>query len=423
MGRRQGHKLPQMRRHPASGNARVRIHGKEHWLGRYGSPEARLKYDELIAAFIASGRTSVEAALPTPPPLPDTPLPAAGPGLTVGELALRWITWIEATRPSHRTTSLWHGAIAASRAIRPFAAMPADQFGSRALLQVQRLLVDTKITPRKKTAEGEPPAAPIRRSRRTINDTIGRIRQLFNWGVLNELVPDDRVKALAIVPPLTYRSSRARETAKRKPVRPSVVRATLPYLTLELADMVWFMRLTGCRPSEAARMRLVDIRDRHREVWRYTPRRHKTAHKGKQRHIPIGPKAIAIVEAHTAGREATDYVFTPQRSRRQRLDPATGKLMSWKPSPRVGRKFTKDAIRRAVARAIDKANAIAEKEGQPPLPYWTPYQLRYTRLREIRKAGGREAARAVAGHSQATMTDHYAPANWSRAAKTAKATG
>lgn len=420
MGRRKGHKLPQMRRHAPSGNARVRLAGKEYWLGQFGSPEARVRYDDLVAAYIASGRTSIEAAAkPAEPQAPATPAAS----LTVGELSLRWLNHIEETRPNYRRTSLWSGALAATRALRPFATMAVDDFGSKALLRVQRMLVEAKIEPKQKADPDGPPPKPIRRSRRSINDTIGRIRQLFNWGVLEELVPDDRVKALSIVPPLTYRSSKARETTKRRPVRPSIVRATLPHLTSELADMVWFMRLTGCRPSEVARMRLVDIRDRDKSVWRYTPRRHKTAHHGKQRHIPIGPKAQAIVEAHTVGREPTDYVFTPKRSRRQRVDKATGKLVSWKLSSRVGDKFTKDAIRRAVARAIDKANEIAEKEGRDPLPHWFPYQLRYTRLREIRRRGGREAARAVAGHSTATMTDHYAPPNWGKAAKAALKTG
>ena len=97
-------------------------------------------------------------------------------------------------------------------------------------------------------------------------------------------------------------------------------------------------------------------------------------------------------------------------------------LRQAKTSPLVGDWFTKDALRIAVRRAVPRANKEREKLGEAPLPYWTPYQLRYLRLREIRTAGGREAAQAIAGHSEATMTDHYAPANWSRAARAALAT-
>ena len=122
--------------------------------------------------------------------------------------------------------------------------------------------------------------------------------------------------------------------------------------------------------------------------------------------------------AHTAGRTDRDYVFTPQRSvpPRQVRDGVIP-IAPTKASPRVKPMFTKDSIARAVTRAIEKANKAREKNGEPPLPHWTPYQLRYTRLREIRKHGGREAAQATAGHSRATMTDHYAPANWGKVAR------
>ena len=403
MGRRRSDKLPEIRLHKPSGNARIFLNGREYWLGRFGSPEAKAQYDVLMAGYIASGRTSVEAVAS---PAAKRTAPAAPAGLTIGELALRWIEDIEATKPNYRSLSVYHGALAASRAIRPLAAMPVEAFGSRALLEVQRLLVDTPVVPPKRKTPAEDPPKPKRRSRRYINDTIGRVRQMFNWGVLHELVPDDRVKALEIVPALTCGSSRARETKPVAPVKASVVQATLPYLTSEVADMVWFIRLTGCRPSEARRMKLCRIRDRNRAVWRYVPKRHKNSHKKKQRHIAIGPQGQAIILAHTAGRYPTEYVFTPRRSVPRNKD---GTPSARKPSPRVGARFTKDVLARAIRRACIDA-------GIEP---WTPYQLRYLRLGECRRQGGREMARSVAGHSNATMTDHYAPPGWGRARKAA----
>ncbi len=433
MGRRPAGELPAMRLDSRTGHARVRINGKTHWLGPWGSPQTQDRFDTLMAAYIASGRRSVDAGLTVmgrtiatvqsvqPQTVPAAPAPRPAPpdatgGLTVGELARAWLADIEATRPDYRTTSLWHGAIAASRAIRPFAAMPVTAFGSRALVEVQKHLVGGMATSNGKERK------PL--SRRYINDIIGRVRQLFHWGVLNELVPDDRVKALEIVPTLAKGQTAARDNPARKPVKPSIVRATLPYLTQEVADLIWFMRLTGCRPSEARRMKMCRIRDQHKPVWRYVPKRHKTSHHGKQRHIAIGPQAQAIVLAHVAGRSDREYVFTPERSVPARK-PRDGvvSMIPRKPSPRVGKRFDRNAILRAVTRAIEKANKAREQEGLPLLPHWTPYQLRYTRLREIRKAGGREAAQAIAGHSRATMTDHYAPANWGKAAQAALRNG
>jgi hypothetical protein len=95
---------------------------------------------------------------------------------------------------------------------------------------VQRHLVGATVSVSKAKADGTP-ANVKRLSRRYINDIVGRVRQLFHWGVLHELVPDDRVKALEIVPALAKGQTVARDNPERKPVRPSVVRAALPYLT------------------------------------------------------------------------------------------------------------------------------------------------------------------------------------------------
>lgn len=294
MGRRPSGALPQMRRHKPTNTARITLGGKVHSLGRWGSPEARDRFDTLTAAWIASGRTSVDAGLAVTgrrPQVVEAAMPKATHdatgGLTVGELARAWLRDIEATRPNCRRTSLWHGALAASRAVRPFATMPAAAFGSRALVEVQRHLVNTKVPAPGGT---DKLSATKRLSRRYINDIVGRVRQMFHWGVLQELVPDDRVKALEIVPALAKGHTTARDNPERKPVRPSVVRATLPYMTAEVADLIWFIRLTGCRPSEAARMKPCRIRDRDKPVWRYVPKRHKTAHKGKQRHVAVGTR-------------------------------------------------------------------------------------------------------------------------------------
>ncbi len=68
------------------------------------------------------------------------------------------------------------------------------------------------------------------------------------------------------MPLLAKGQAAARDNPGRMPVRPSVVRATLPYMTRDVADLVWFIQMTGCRPSEAGRMRLCRIRDQHKFV-------------------------------------------------------------------------------------------------------------------------------------------------------------
>ncbi|MFM8537076.1 MAG: hypothetical protein ACKOES_03250, partial [Planctomycetaceae bacterium] len=149
-----------MRRHRPTNTARIVLNGKVHSLGRWASHEARMRYDTLIAAYVTSGRTSIEGAKPSAAHKPPTE-PAGGvravtapppgscqvrepvAGLTVGELAVRYLRHIEQTKPNYRRSSLWHGALAASRAVRSLAAMPASAFGSRALTQVQEQLIET----------------------------------------------------------------------------------------------------------------------------------------------------------------------------------------------------------------------------------------------------------------------------------------
>ena len=48
--------LPKYCRHKASGRAFVRIGGKMHYLGKYGSQASRREYDRIIAEFAANGR-------------------------------------------------------------------------------------------------------------------------------------------------------------------------------------------------------------------------------------------------------------------------------------------------------------------------------------------------------------------------------
>jgi hypothetical protein len=172
MGRRHADALPAIRHHSRSGNARVRIAGTERWLGPWGSAESRLRYDELIAAWIASGRKSVEAARPVTRPAPavvEVELPTSA-DVTVGELARAWIASIERERGgNYKRASDWNGAIAAARALRSVAAMPARDFGPRALQDVRRRLVDTPFLRKRRQPDGSETFDSIPRSRRYVS--------------------------------------------------------------------------------------------------------------------------------------------------------------------------------------------------------------------------------------------------------------
>jgi hypothetical protein len=67
--------------HKATGQAVVRIDGKDYYLGKHGSPESRAEYDRLIAEWLGNGRRL--APLTT------------GDGQTVAELVLSYWRWAE----------------------------------------------------------------------------------------------------------------------------------------------------------------------------------------------------------------------------------------------------------------------------------------------------------------------------------------
>src|SRR5687768_10532473 len=50
------HATPKYTLHKASGQARVTIQGKDHYLGRYGSKASKAEYDRLIGEWLSAGR-------------------------------------------------------------------------------------------------------------------------------------------------------------------------------------------------------------------------------------------------------------------------------------------------------------------------------------------------------------------------------
>jgi len=69
-------------------------------------------------------------------------------------------------------------------------------------------------------------------------------------------------------------------------------------------------------------MRGCDI-DRSGEVRLYRPHRHKTAHRGKDRIVTIGPKAQAVLKPFL-GLSLTVYLFSPAEAEADRLVPDPG---------------------------------------------------------------------------------------------------
>jgi integrase len=216
------------------------------------------------------------------------------------------------------------------------------------------------------------------------------------------------------------------------------VEATIPFLPTVVADMVRVQRLTGARPGEICQMRPCDI-DRSGEVWKYRPADHKTAYRGRERTIYLGPKAQAVLLPYLS-RDTQTACFSPADSEAKRhVEQRKKRITRVQPSQRNRRKakpkrmprtaYTKDSYQRAIARAVVKANAERTKEaadmGIEPilLPHWHANQLRHSKATEVRREFGLEAAQVSLGHAKADVTQVYAERDAKLAVEVARKIG
>lgn len=271
--------------------------------------------------------------------------------------------------------------------------MPAVEFGPLALKAVRQRMVDDGC------------------SRNFANKAVARIKRMFRWAAAQELIGVEVHQRLATVDGLREGKTTAKELPPILPVSPAAVEQTLPHLCDEVADMVRFHRLTGCRPGELVTMRPADV-DRSSDVWRYTVPNHKMSHTGRERVVYIGPKAQAILTPFLL-RGARDFCFLAKRrgTRRQALD-------YYRQHIRVGCELAfgmPDQLR-----YIDRNHELATEERSKLQAQaaawrakfcWSPNQLRHAAATEIRRAHGLEAAQVLLGHSRADVTQIYAERN------------
>jgi integrase len=263
---------PRLRRHKPSEQAVVTLNGRDHYLGSWPAtkrkpPElARQAYDALVAEWLSNGRS-----------IPQRGVQAVG---TVNDLILAF--WKHAERhyrdPDGRPTSELDGFRHSLRPLRElYGTTPAIEFSPLKLKALRQKMLDADLY------------------RSLINQRIRRIVRMFKWAVSEERVPETVYRALTTVRGPEKGRSEARGAGPVKPVPVAFVEATLPYLLPPVRAMVELQRLTGMRPGGACLMRACDL-DMTGDVWLYRPLRHKTAHRGKERIIGLGPKAQETVK-------------------------------------------------------------------------------------------------------------------------------
>jgi integrase len=421
MSRRQ--KDPSYRLHKQSKQAIVSIPDgvggrRDYLLGPHGSPESWEKYNRIIGEWKANGKRARKTSAPVP-------------DISVNELVLAYWQVVQQyyRHPDGRPTSEINNIKLALRPLKElYGLSAAKDFDSLALEAVRQQMIDAGLC------------------RNRINKDISRIRRMFKWAASKRMVPLEVHQLLSTVEGLRAGRSAARETPKVRAVPLAWVEATLPYLRPQVRAMVELQLAAGMRPGEVMIMRTIDL-DTSGDVWLYKPGSdqgehgtHKTAWRGHDRVICLGPKAQKILEPYLRLNLA-EYLFQPREAvaafhaerranRKSKIPPSQmARCPKLNPKKKPRDRYTPSTYAQAIGDAIAAANKARAcddcKPKQPEdrceackrnaIPHWAPNQLRHTKATEIRKKFGIDAARVVLGHRSPAITETYAELDTSKA--------
>lgn len=326
-----------------------------------------------------------------------------------------------------------------------FGSIPARSFEARDMVE----LVDywLAVSARRKViVDGKRVPKPL--SRKTLNERLYMLRQLFKFARRRELIDRETLTDVLSVPLVPANDPRAAPSKGRKPASTEQIDALRDELPEVVWDMITLQSLgsVAMRAGELLGMTLGEI-DRSDEVWVYTPSKHKTAWKNRARSIKLGPQSQRIIlryvakagttdpdapifprwlireqkKAHDAQRREADWEAAQEAERRRAM--LEGR--EWAPRKRYdlhGRqrarrdavkltgddRYTDDpfwdvpAFRRMLTRACERAG----------VPKFSTHQLRHAAAsRLFRELGGTpdalEQVRIVLGHADSRVTRRY----------------
>lgn len=376
-------KPPKYSLHKPSGRARVRIDGKDVYLGDYGSDDSHRKYARVIAEWHASHGI------------------AQADHLTLDQLAILYTDFADFhyRKNGKPTSEASLVRLALRHLLHLYGPTKAIDFGPKKLKAVRERMIDADYC------------------RVSINRHVGRINRMFQWAVAEELIPVTIYQSLLTVRGLQANRTEAKESDPVKPVSIRHVVAVRRYVSRQVWAMIRLQLRTAARPGEIRNMRQCEI-TMDDNIWEYRYQSHKTAHHDKERTIYLGPKAQQILEPFL-DKQPDEYLFSPtdakiefnELRRKNRKTPLTPsqrrRAPKQKPKKSPGDKYTKYSYGNAIAKACEKAG----------IERWTPNQLRHTAATRVRKKYNVEVARSILGHSNLSTTEIYAEEDRSKAIK------
>lgn len=272
--------IPQLVHHKPSGHGRVRLDGKDVYLGPYGTDECEEAYRRAIAEWLETG----EAPGPKP----------ARAGMTVNELLLKFLNYAETyyVKDGELTDEFdcYRSAIGPLKSL--YGTTRAADFGPLALKQVREQYVEKGWC------------------RGYVNRSTSRIKRIFRWGCENEMVPASVVTALACVAGLKPGRTAAPDYEPRRAVPDDQLKALKEAITTQRSkDLVELQLLTAARPGELLSLTTAML-DRSGDVWVADLSSHKTRHHGKARRLYFGPKCQLILRRYLDDEQPDRRLFS-----------------------------------------------------------------------------------------------------------------
>jgi integrase len=254
--------------HKPTGQARVRIAGRDFYLGPFGSDDSRRKYGELVAKF-AGGRLVDPVAISPDP---------ADPGPAVAVLWLAYLDFAERhyTKNGKPTAELDCLKSAMKPVVELYGLLPIRDFGPMQLKAARNAMVAKGWT------------------RNYVNKSVCRVRRVVRWGIENDMVEPVTLQRLEAVAGLSAGKTEAKDRPKREAVPMANVEAVKAFVSPLVRDLMDLQLLTGCRPGELL-MLTTGMIDRTGGVWVAALADHKTVGHGKTRRLYFGPKAQLVL--------------------------------------------------------------------------------------------------------------------------------
>jgi integrase len=372
------------------------------YLGRWGTPEAEQRYLAWVAEWSAQGGREITSPSGQEP---------EEESISVAEMIVAYRHHAEDfyRRPDRTPTGEADNVRIATGPLGDlYGLTAAKDFGPEQFLAIRDQMIKSGL------------------ARTTINSRMNIIRRVFRWAVGRGMIPEGTWTSLRAIEGLKVGRSSARESGPVTPVPDSWIDPVLPHLPASVRAMIELLRHTGARVGEICRMRGADLDLEGEEgCWIYWPHRHKTQHRGRNRFVPIGPRAQEILRPWLR-EDPQAFIFSPletvetfraERRERRRTPVQPSQVCRRKSRPKrvPGEVYTPDGVRQCLVRAIARANRERRKRGESEIPAWNPARLRHNTATAIRRADGVEAVKSVLGHARVETSQLYAEADRARA--------